>query len=86
MTRQLDEIEFLARSVHRVGVLDVLAEGPRDRDDLRAATGASSPTIGRVLADLEDRRWIERAGATYELTPLGFSRPLPSPPATPALA
>lgn len=59
MTRQLDEIEFLARSAHRVGVLDVLAAGPRDRDDLRTATGASSPTIGRVLSDFEDHRWIE---------------------------
>jgi hypothetical protein len=24
-----------------------------------------------VLADFEERRWIERSGPTYELTPLG---------------
>jgi hypothetical protein len=37
MTSGLDEIEFLARSEHRVGVLDALAERPSDRHDLRAA-------------------------------------------------
>lgn len=67
----LDDIEFLARSDHRVAVLDALAEGPCDRDDLRGATGASSPTMGRILADFEDRRWIIRDGSTYELTQLG---------------
>ena len=67
----LAEIEFLARSVHRVGVLDALAERPHDRADLRAATGASSPTVGRVLSDFEERRWVVRTGHEYELTPLG---------------
>lgn len=67
----LEDIEFLARSTHRVAVLDALAEGPRDRDDLRGATGASSPTMGRILADFEERRWIVRDGRTYVLTPLG---------------
>ncbi len=67
----LDEIEFLARSEHRVGVLDALADAPRDRRDLCAATGASSPTMGRVLADFESRQWITRDGPTYELTRLG---------------
>jgi hypothetical protein len=54
-----------------VGVLDALADGPRDRDGLRAATGASSPTIGRVLGDFQERRWVVRDGHSYELTPLG---------------
>jgi predicted transcriptional regulator len=67
----LDGIEFLARSEHRVGVLDALAERPRDRNDLRAATGASSPTMGRILADFENRRWVARNEGTYELTRLG---------------
>ena len=67
----LDEIEFLARSDHRVEVLDALAETPCDRNDLRAATAASSPTIGRILGDFEERRWIARDGRTYELTQLG---------------
>ena len=65
------DVEFLVSSAHRVGVLDALADGPRDRDDLRAATGASSPTIGRILSAFEDRHWIERDGHTYRLTGLG---------------
>ena len=71
MNAPLDEIEFLARSDHRVEVLDALAGHPCNRNDLRAATGASSPTMGRVLSDFGDRRWIVRDGRTYELTPLG---------------
>lgn len=71
MDKTLDEIEFLVRSGHRVAVLDALAEQPRDRNDLRATTGASSPTMGRILGAFEDRRWIVRAGRTYELTRLG---------------
>lgn len=71
MGSSIEDIEFLARSDHRIGVLGVLAECPRTRDDLRAATGASSPTMGRVLDDFETRRWIVRRGQTYELTSLG---------------
>lgn len=65
------DIEFLARSDHRAGVLDALREGPRDRSDLQAATAASSPTIGRILGDFDDRQWVERDGSAYVLTPLG---------------
>ena len=71
MNSPLDEIEFLARSDHRVEVLGALAGAPRDRTDLRAATGASSPTMGRILGDFEERRWVTRNGQAYELTRLG---------------
>ncbi|WP_255192464.1 helix-turn-helix transcriptional regulator [Natronobeatus ordinarius] len=71
MGTTLDDIEFLVSSDHRVGVLDALASGPCDRDDLRTATGASSPTMGRILTDFQDRHWIERDGRTYQLTDLG---------------
>lgn len=71
MRPALDDIAFLASSDHRVGVLEALRDRPADRDDLRAATGASSPTMGRVLADFQDRHWIEREGRTYRLTALG---------------
>ncbi|ELZ01329.1 transcriptional regulator [Natrialba chahannaoensis JCM 10990] len=71
MDSSVEDIEFIASSKHRVGVLDALADGGCDRDDLRSATGASSPTMGRVLSAFEERRWIERSGPTYELTPLG---------------
>lgn len=67
----LDDIEFLARSEHRVTVLDALAGHPQRRDELRAMTGASSSTIGRTLRQFEDRRWIHRDGNTYEATQLG---------------
>jgi predicted transcriptional regulator len=71
MDPALDEIGFLARSDHRVGVIEELTAGVRERRELRAATGASTPTMSRVLTDFEDRRWIVRDGPTYELTPLG---------------
>lgn len=67
----MDEVEFLARSDHRVGVLEELTAGVRDRADLRTATGAFASTAGRVLSDFEERRWIARDGPSYGLTPLG---------------
>ena len=70
-TSSLEDIEFIARSEHRVAVLDALAERALDRDALRYATGASSPTMGRIIADFEERRWLARDGRTYELTRLG---------------
>lgn len=67
----LDDVEFLARSTHRVGVLTALAQGSCDRAHLRTVTGASSPTMGRILSDFQERRWIDRSGPTYDLTQLG---------------
>jgi len=71
MDSAVRDIEFLARSEHRLGTLEALSDGRHDRRDLRAATGASDPTIGRVVRDFEDRSWIVRDGPCYELTPLG---------------
>lgn len=71
MESPIEEIEFIARSDHRTGVLDALADGPRDRNELYDATGASAPTMGRILADFEDRQWVARDGRRYDLTPLG---------------
>ena len=65
-----DDLEFLVTSDHRVAVLDALAEGPSDRAELRSTTGASSPTMSRILTDFEKRNWVER-GDTYQLTDLG---------------
>ncbi|MWG33954.1 helix-turn-helix transcriptional regulator [Halomarina oriensis] len=67
----LDDVEFLARSEHRVAVLDSLVERPRSRAALRASTGASASTIGRMLAEFEERCWVERVEHRYEATPLG---------------
>jgi len=41
MGSSIEDIEFLASSDHRAGVHDALADRPRDRNDLREATGAS---------------------------------------------
>ena len=71
METPIEEIEFIASSTNRAGVLEALAQEGCDRADLRAETGAHASTIGRVLGDFEKRRWIERTGRTYELTPLG---------------
>ncbi len=71
MNTEIRDVEFLARSEHRVAVLETLREAPRDRRELCAATGASNPTIGRIIRGLEERGWIVRDGRRYELTLLG---------------
>ena len=71
MGPSIDEIEFLASSDHRIGVLNALDHGPADRSTLRSETGASSPTMGRILSDFEQRHWITREGPDFELTSLG---------------
>ena len=68
MTPPVEDVEFLSRSAHRVAVLDALADGPRDRAELRDETGASDPTIGRILGDFEARGWTRRDGHAYALT------------------
>ena len=67
----LDDIEFLARSDHRVTVLAALARRPQSRADLLAMTGVSQSTIGRTLRAFENRHWIRRDGQYYEATQLG---------------
>ena len=67
----LDDIEFLARSEHRVTVLAALAKRPQNRTALRAMTGASQSTIGRMVRAFEDRHWISKDGNQYEATELG---------------
>lgn len=71
MTSPLEDIDFLARSEHRVDALRRLREGPGDRDDLMVATEASKATIARLLNELEDRNWIVRDGHAYALTDSG---------------
>jgi predicted transcriptional regulator len=79
MESALDEIEFLALSANRVEALSLLAEGSRTRGELADATGASQPTLGRILEDFEERQWVRRtedgrhvATATGELVADGF--------------
>lgn len=67
----LDDIEFLARSEHRVTALAALARRPQTRADLLELTEASSSTIGRTLREFEARHWISKEGHHYEATELG---------------
>jgi len=71
MKGTLDDIAFLANSENRVTVLECLVDVSRSRDELRDRVDASRVTIARILRELEDRTWIEHAGQTYEVTPLG---------------
>lgn len=67
----IDDLRFLASSSHRLRVLDLLADGSSERAALREATGASPQTMGRILHAFANRRWLERDGQRYRLTPLG---------------
>lgn len=67
----LDTIEYLARSEHRVEVLDAIRSKPRTREEIRSLADASRVTVGRIIADLEERGWIVRTGQRYEATPRG---------------
>jgi predicted transcriptional regulator len=71
MTSPLEDIDFLARSEHRVDALRRFREGPADRGDLTVATEASKATISRLLNEFEDRNWVVRDGHEYELTDPG---------------
>lgn len=71
MSGALDDIRFLADSQHRAVAMDALADGPQSRADLRAVTGASSATVGRIAQAFEDRGWLVRDGSAYALTTLG---------------
>lgn len=67
----LDDAEFLVRSANRVRVLRRLAAEPADRTALQEATGVSRVTLGRILGDFEDRKWVRRRESLYHLTALG---------------
>lgn len=68
----LEDIAHLARSDNRVRVLKALNEGPTTRRELEDATGVARATIGRTLADFEERGWATRTvDREYALTPTG---------------
>ncbi|WP_254278875.1 helix-turn-helix transcriptional regulator [Haloarcula marina] len=71
MESALADIEFLALSPNRVTVLKRLAAGRHTRRELADVTGASQATLGRILSDFEDRRWVRRAEGGYVATATG---------------
>ncbi|ELZ94505.1 putative DNA binding protein [Haloferax mucosum ATCC BAA-1512] len=71
MESALEEIEFLALSQNRVDALSHLTERPHTRRELVERTGASQPTMGRILSDFEAREWITREDGAYTATVTG---------------
>lgn len=68
----LEELEFIARSQHRIRLLSELSLEDRSRRELHDATEISQPTLGRILGDYERREWVSNNhDGTYALTPLG---------------
>ncbi len=71
----LDDVAYLSRSNNRVAVLRELAGDAQTRQALRDATGASRPTLSRILHGFEERGWVASSGRgnghDYSLTPLG---------------
>lgn len=68
----LDELVFLARSRHRIRLLVELDRTQRSRQELLGRTDISQPTLGRILADFEERNWVRNHhNGAYSLTSLG---------------
>ncbi|KAA9395847.1 ArsR family transcriptional regulator [Haloarcula sp. CBA1130] len=69
----IEAVAFLARSEHRLRVLELLSEGACSRDELSDRTGVTRVTLSRILGDLKDRDWITRQNGerVYTLTGLG---------------
>ena len=70
MTTALDDVDFLTRSEHRVTVLEALADEPHEYTELKDLTGVSRVTLGRLLAQFEEKRWIVE-NEQYKITPVG---------------
>lgn len=67
-----EDVAYLSRSQNRIEVLDALSSQELTRRELGELTGASRTTLGRILAELEDREWIRRTSdGNYVATPRG---------------
>ena len=66
-----DDVAFLANSKNRVDVLRCLTDGPHARDGLVTKVGVSRVTLGRIVDELAQRKWITQAGQVCRITPLG---------------
>lgn len=68
---RIEPIEYLARSPSRLKVLQSIHRDARTRDELKEVTEISRVTLSRVLANFEEREWIERKNGDYEVTSEG---------------
>lgn len=72
MTEAIEKIEFLARSPHRVRILDLLCEHQHLRNhELRDRLNVSRTTVGRNLTALENQGWIRRTNGNCSITRQG---------------
>lgn len=68
----LEDIAYLARSVNRVRILDVLASGRHERGDVEDITGIARTSIDRIVKEFEERGWAQRTSDGYYVaTPTG---------------
>jgi predicted transcriptional regulator len=68
----IETIELLARSEHRVRILDLLCEhGSLEKHALGDRVDASRTTIGRNLGALEEQGWIRRTNGECAITRQG---------------
>lgn len=66
-----EQLAHLLRSENRVAALETLCRGSWRRHELQSEVGASRPTLARILADFDDRGWVERDGHEYRATTAG---------------
>jgi predicted transcriptional regulator len=68
----LEDVAYLSRSANRVVILEALTAGPDTRGELAESTDVSRTTLDRIVNELEDRGWAERAtDGGYVATPAG---------------
>lgn len=68
----LDWIVFLARSKTRVQILKLLQTSDEiSRSEVASEIDASERTITRAFNNFAERGWVDRAGRSYQLTPVG---------------
>ena len=71
MPSSLSDLEFLARSENRLAVLAALRVESATRPALRETLDVERVTLGRILADFEERSWVVTDDGRYRLTLLG---------------
>ena len=71
MVDPFEDIQFLARANTRIRAIQLLAEKPRDRDELIERLDISRATLSRLLRQFEDREWVTQDGAQYTTTRFG---------------
>jgi predicted transcriptional regulator len=68
----LEDIAYLARSKHRVQILDLLTGESYSRSEVEGRTGIARTTIDRIINEFEERSWAKRTtDGEYRATPIG---------------